>query len=49
MYATKHGQEILTFCTKYIDNIETRWNPPLCVDDERDDTYNILKLHIRNN
>ena len=27
-------QEILTFCSRYLDNIETRWNRPSRVDDE---------------
>lgn len=27
-------QEILTFCSRYLDNIETRWNRPARVDDE---------------
>lgn len=30
-------QEILTFCSRYLDNIETRWNRPSRVDDEPDD------------
>lgn len=27
-------EEILTFCSRYIENIETRWNQPGRVDDE---------------
>lgn len=27
-------EEILTFCSRYLDNIETRWNRPRRVDDE---------------
>lgn len=27
-------EEILTFCSRYIENIETRWNQPGHVDDE---------------
>ncbi|KAK7311167.1 hypothetical protein RJT34_09123 [Clitoria ternatea] len=30
-------QEILTFCSRYLDNIETRWNRPARVDDRHDD------------
>ncbi|XP_020209291.1 uncharacterized protein LOC109794234 [Cajanus cajan] len=31
-------QEILTFCSRYLDNIETRWNRPGRVDDEPNNT-----------
>jgi hypothetical protein len=27
-------QEILTFCSRYLDDIETKWNRPRLVDDE---------------
>lgn len=27
-------EEILTFCSRYLENIETRWNRPRRVDDE---------------
>ena len=27
-------EEILTFCSRYLDNIETRWSRPSRVDDE---------------
>ena len=27
-------QEILTFCSRYLENIETRWNRPRHVNDE---------------
>jgi hypothetical protein len=30
-------EEILTFCSRYLDNIETRWNRPSRVDDEPND------------
>lgn len=30
-------QEILTFCSRYLDNIETRWNRPGRVDDGPND------------
>lgn len=30
-------QEILTFCSRYLDNIETRWNRPRRVDDVPND------------
>ncbi|CAK8562009.1 unnamed protein product [Lathyrus sativus] len=29
-----HFEEILTFCSRYLENIETRWNQPGRVDDD---------------
>lgn len=31
------AEEILTFCSRYLDNIETRINRPVRVDDQPDD------------
>jgi hypothetical protein len=36
--------EILTFCSRYLGNIETRWNQPRRVDDIPDDTHDMPQV-----
>ncbi|PNX54325.1 hypothetical protein L195_g047943, partial [Trifolium pratense] len=36
--------EILTFCSRYLGNIETRWNQPRRVDDIPDDTHRMPQV-----
>ncbi|XP_061339756.1 uncharacterized protein LOC133286368 [Gastrolobium bilobum] len=39
-------QEILTFCSRYLDNIETRWNRPRRVDDAHDDIQPQTRIDV---
>ena len=40
MYETNVAEEALTFCSRYLEGIETRFNRPPRVDDRSDDNYN---------